>query len=86
MLRPLIAVLLLVVLVSMLLQKELSSIINDSKICASERDTLREGKKAWMKAEVDLRDTVKRLEETCSEMEKAKTALESKLQDREASA
>lgn len=63
-----------------LLQKELVDITEYSKVCESERDRLRDEKETWVKTEVDLRDSVKKLKDTCAEMEQSSMELGTKLQ------
>ena len=63
-----------------LLQKELDAIGKHSRTCESERDSLREEKRAWVKTEAGLRDSVKKLEKTCIEVEQNRMALQSELQ------
>ena len=67
-----------------LLQKELDAIGKHSRTCKSERDSLREEKIAWVKTEAGLRDSVKKLEETCTEVEHKRMALQYELQDAKA--
>ena len=63
-----------------LLQKKLADITEHSKACESERDSLRAEKRMWIETEAELRDSVKKLEDTCSEMEQSRMELTTRLQ------
>ena len=62
------------------LQKELADNTEHSKTCESERDHLREERTEWLKVEADLKDSVKKLEKTCAEMEQSRMDLQTQLQ------
>ena len=66
------------------LQKELEDTAEHSKTCESERDHLREEKNAWEKREADLKDSVKKLKETCTEMEQSRWELHTQLKELQA--
>ena len=68
-----------------LLQKELDDTAEHSKTCESERDHLREEKKVWVKREADLKDSVKKLKDTCTEMEQSRMELYTQLKELKAS-
>ena len=68
-----------------LLQKELEDTAEHSKTCDLERDHLREEKKVWEKREADLEDSIKKLKETCTEMEQSRMELHTQLKELKAS-
>ena len=68
-----------------LLQKELEDTAEHSKTCESERDHLREEKEVWEKREADLKDSLKKLKEICTEMEQSRMDLHTQLIELQAS-
>ena len=56
-----------------------------SKTCESERDHLRDEKRVWVKREADLEDSVKKLKETCTDMEQSRMELHAQLKELKAS-
>ena len=67
------------------LQKELEDSAQHSKTCESERDHLKEEKNAWEKREADLKDSVKMLKETVTELEQSRWELRTQLIELKAS-
>ena len=68
-----------------MLQKELEDTAEHSKTCESERDHLRDEKRVWVKREADLEDCVKKLKETCTDMEQSRMELHTQLKELKAS-